>query len=770
MTERFTLLTELGRGGMGVVWKACDEETGRIVALKLLRETYAEDPDYVTRFERELELAKRIHSRNAVQVLGYGVRDGTPYLALEYVDGPSLRKRLASHGPYGWPEAKALLAQIAQGLADAHAAGVIHRDLKPSNILIGSDGVPKIADFGIAKGLDLTRVTGTSTLLGTPAYLAPEGPADERSDLYSLGVIAYELLTGVVPFEGRTYQEVILRHVREAPDLNKLPAEARPTVGWLLAKDAAERPQSGHDLLPVLWGGTGAPAQPPVAQAAGPELATAQPVPAQPVFAQRPSPPAVATGAAVQPPGEPAKELGKQFQGWVPASPPVASTGPIWKAPPSPPPVATTGPIWKAPPSPPPVATTGPIWKAPPSALPPVAGYPFDPRRSRRSPTPGQQWLTAAGLLVCLVAAVMAVGFGLRLSTTSPPLTVLATETALPTPMPLPTPVSGTFTPGGSMTTTRVGQTATLLSDGVVLIVGGVDATGPSATAELYDPTTDAFSLAGSMAAARLGHTATLLSDGRVLVAGGCGKSACLATAELYNPATGKFSKTGSMATARESHTATLLPDGRVLVAGGDNQKYSTNTAELYNPATGKFSKTGSMTAFRASATATLLSDGRVLVVGGGAGSVLATAELYSPATGKFSPTGSMATSRFGHTATLLSDGRVLIAGGWTGSSSPTSAELYDPKTGAFSSTGSMATGRYGHTATLLSDGRVLIAGGDASAELYDPRTGAFSSTGSMAMDRSQHTATLLSDGRVLMAGGQNRSGVGSASAELYQP
>jgi serine/threonine-protein kinase len=226
---------------MGVVWKARDEESGQVVALKLLHAAFAVDADYVTRFERELELAKRIHSAHVVEVLGYGARDGTPYLALEYVDGPSLRELLASHGPYTWREAKALLVQIAQGLADAHAAGVVHRDLKPSNVLIGPDGVAKLADFGIAKGLDLTRVTGTSTLLGTPAYLAPEGPLDERSDLYSLGILAYEMLTGAAPFAGSTYQEVIVRHIREAPDLGKLPAEARDIVGWLLAKDPKER-------------------------------------------------------------------------------------------------------------------------------------------------------------------------------------------------------------------------------------------------------------------------------------------------------------------------------------------------------------------------------------------------------------------------------------------------------------------------------------------------------------------------------------------------
>jgi serine/threonine protein kinase len=252
MTERFTLLAKIGRGGMGVVWRARDEETGQIVALKLLHSAYADDPEYVTRFERELELARRIKSPNVVGVIGYGVREGTPYLALEYVDGPSLRERLASHGPYSWSETKALLTQIAKGLADAHAAGVVHRDIKPSNILIGSDGVAKIADFGIARGLDLTRVTGTSTLLGTPAYLPPEGPQDERSDLYSLGIVAYELLAGVPPFEGSTYAEVLMAHVRVPPDLDRLPVEARPIVGWLLAKEPKDRPQSADELIGVI--------------------------------------------------------------------------------------------------------------------------------------------------------------------------------------------------------------------------------------------------------------------------------------------------------------------------------------------------------------------------------------------------------------------------------------------------------------------------------------------------------------------------------------
>ncbi len=252
------------------------------------------------------------------------------------------------------------------------------------------------------------------------------------------------------------------------------------------------------------------------------------------------------------------------------------------------------------------------------------------------------------------------------------------------------------------------------------------------------------FSPTGSLTAARSGQTATLLRDGRVLVAGGgyCGDaehSGIWASAELYDPATGTFSPTGSMSKPREAHTATLLADGRVLITGGitgqspaaslpvracvvpDGQPTSADvlaSAELYDPATGRFSKTGSMSVFRDQHTATLLKDGRVLVVGGGGEGYdsRTEVELYDPGTGRFSRTGSLKRGRWLHTATLLDDGRVLIAGGRSPSGSVyAAAELYDPATGKFSSAGSMSEGRQQHTATLLADGRVLIAGGYSS-------------------------------------------------------
>jgi Protein kinase domain/Kelch motif/Galactose oxidase, central domain len=499
MTERFTLLTELGRGGMGVVWKARDEETGQIVALKLLHAAFTVDADYVTRFERELDLAKRIHSAHVVEVLGFGARDGVPYLSIEYVDGPTLRERLASHGPYSWPEAKDLVIQITQGLADAHAAGVIHRDLKPSNVLIGPDGVAKLADFGIAKGLDLTRMTGTSTLLGTPAYLAPEGPIDERSDLYSLGIIAFELLTGAAPFAGSTYQEVIVRHIREAPDLTKLPMEARNIVGWLLAKEPAQRPHRASQLMAALYGAVPAPK------------------------------------AAVPTAGSVAAES-------APMHAPVEAPVPFVES----------------------------------QALRPVA-VPTD-HRVRRKSTPIVVGLGAVGLVVCLVAVVLAVGIVPRSPT-------LAGGTSTATP--LAKIGRGTFSSTGSMVAERESHTATLLSDGRVLIAGGWNGGAVVASAELYDPKTGAFSSTGSMATSRARHTATLLSDGRVLIAGGQSgsSSGVVASAELYDPKTGAFSSTGSMATSRSSHTATLLSDGRVLIAGGwDGSGGLVASAEIYQP------------------------------------------------------------------------------------------------------------------------------------------------------------------------------------------
>jgi Protein kinase domain len=255
LAGRFELLDQLGRGAMGVVWRARDRQTGQLVAVKVLAATVLDNPEIRARFDREADLAAKIESRRVVRVLGHGMAGDQPFIVMELVEGHSLRDVMAAHGAYRWDETRPLLITIARALADAHAEGVIHRDVKPSNILVTPDGSLKLADFGIARSFDQTRLTRTAATLGTPAYLAPEGSRDQRSDLYALGVIGYEMLAGRPPFTGDTPQEVLLSHLRSEPDLSKIPAESRQLIGWLLAKDAARRPQSAEALIAALQSG-----------------------------------------------------------------------------------------------------------------------------------------------------------------------------------------------------------------------------------------------------------------------------------------------------------------------------------------------------------------------------------------------------------------------------------------------------------------------------------------------------------------------------------
>jgi N-acetylneuraminic acid mutarotase len=336
--------------------------------------------------------------------------------------------------------------------------------------------------------------------------------------------------------------------------------------------------------------------------------------------------------------------------------------------------------------------------------------------------------------------------------------------------------LAASWTPTGSMQVARFSHTATLLSNGKVLVAGGGGSTYALQSAALYDPATGSWTGTGSMQTACRYHTGTLLPNGKVLVAGGYNSTAgYLQSAALYDPATEAWSLTGSMQTARSDHTATLLPNGKVLVAGGYNSTAGyLRSAELYDPATGTWTGTELLQVARRSHTATLLPYGKVLVAGGynsTTTSSLQSAEFYDPATEAWTATGSMQEGRRFHTATLLPNGKVLVAGG----TNFIAGELYSSATEAWTATGFMlpTQGRYSHTATLLPNGKVLVAGGTSdlgignyhSSELYDPATDDWSQTGSMQDGRKYHTATLLPNGKVLVAGGYNRQ-----SAELYDP
>ena len=354
--------------------------------------------------------------------------------------------------------------------------------------------------------------------------------------------------------------------------------------------------------------------------------------------------------------------------------------------------------------------------------------------------------------------------------------------------------VASGFTETGSMSTPRSGHTATLLTNGKVLIVGGDDA-----RAELFDPATETFAPTGSMSTSRYGATATLLANGKVLIAGGLGPGANelprLDTAELYDPLSGTFSGTGSMAVPRFLHAATLLNDGKILITGGTTDNagggVATANAELYDPTTGVFTTVGSMFSDRAQHTATLLANGEVLIAGGWNGHRAdgpedppydpLFGELYEPSSASFTKTGGMSTTRIGHKAIRLTNGKVLELGGIPNPQNthdrldPRYAELYDAGAHTFSSPWDLAISRTGYSATLLTTGKMLLAGGEdhdrtvGTAELLDPDSGSLTATGGLVTERKGHTATLLNDGRVLVAGGVDSNGNALATAELYK-
>jgi hypothetical protein len=338
-------------------------------------------------------------------------------------------------------------------------------------------------------------------------------------------------------------------------------------------------------------------------------------------------------------------------------------------------------------------------------------------------------------------------------------------------------PASSAFTAAaGPMFSARTSHTATRLPNGRILITGGHDGLQYLSTAEIFDPLTGTSAettkidpttserVASSLVTARQGHTATLLQNGMVLIVGGY-NGTYLNSAELYNPATGVFSLLSSnLATGRAYHTATLQFDGQVLIAGGYNNGYL-NSLELYNPSTRTFTQLSpTLGSARAYHSATRLSDGKVLIAGGYDGTnYLGTGSIYDPSDMSVQPIArTMTTGRDNHTATLLPDGKVIIAGGFNGSALAT-AEIFDPAAGSFTAVSSqMSAPRQQHTATLLDSGKVMIAGGGngsplAAAEIYDPSTQKFSAIQSpMIAARQNHTATLLKDGRVLLEGGQN--------------
>ncbi len=389
----YTIVSELGRGGMGVVYKAHEESLNRFVAIKVLGAHLAEDPTFVARFMREARAAAALSHPNIIQIFFIGEDEGRHYFVMEYVSGKSLLAMVREEGRIDNPRASQFMLQAANGLAAAHDANLLHRDIKPANLMVDERGLLKIADFGLALPQDAaTRLTATGMLMGTPGYLSPEqcrGEAvDRRTDIYSLGVTFFELLSGRTPFHADS-PLALLRLIleQEPPDIASLSGTVDPEtsriVHKMIAKDPAQRYQDCHELAADLerWlAGSGARLAPGAvagivgaAQASAPTAGNEEPTTRLP--GPNDTPGAAAVVAAVA---------------GAPSAPPAAVSAP--GADPSPavaPPPPATVPANVAPSA---------LAPAPQAAVAPVAAAPA----TRRSRAP----LVALAIIVVLLAAM----------------------------------------------------------------------------------------------------------------------------------------------------------------------------------------------------------------------------------------------------------------------------------------------------------------------------------------------------------------------------
>src|SRR5437763_10417418 len=255
----YTIVSQLGRGGMGVVYKAHEEALNRFVAIKVLTEGLTEDATFLQRFVREAQAAAALSHPNIVQIFFIGEDNGHPYFVMEYVTGRSLNHVLREEGRIGNPRSSQMILQAAHGLAAAHDKGIIHRDIKPANLILDDRGLLKIADFGLALPVDAeNRLTATGMMVGTPGYLAPEQcrgeKVDHRTDIYALGITYYQLLTGVAPFKGESPLALLKQILdEEPPDVSTVnpdvDQESRRILQKMICKDREQRYQDCHALV-----------------------------------------------------------------------------------------------------------------------------------------------------------------------------------------------------------------------------------------------------------------------------------------------------------------------------------------------------------------------------------------------------------------------------------------------------------------------------------------------------------------------------------------
>lgn len=271
---RYEVLEQIGAGGMAIVFKAKDLLLNRVVTIKVLREQFVTDEDFIRRFRREAQSAASLSHPNIVSIYDVGKDGDTEYIVMEYVEGRNLKEIIREYAPLSADQAINLARQITGAIQNAHENHIIHRDIKPHNILVTADGVVKVTDFGIARAVSSATVTHTGDIVGSVHYLSPEQAkgiqSNERSDIYSLGIVLYELLTGKVPYDGETPIAIALKHLQQDPEppsrLNpRISRDFEAVIMRSIAKSPEQRYSSAKELLadlnniqtgrPVSWSG-----------------------------------------------------------------------------------------------------------------------------------------------------------------------------------------------------------------------------------------------------------------------------------------------------------------------------------------------------------------------------------------------------------------------------------------------------------------------------------------------------------------------------------
>lgn len=252
INERYEIVKSIGEGGMANVYLANDKILERQVAIKVLRGDLSADDKFIRRFEREAQSVSNLSHPNIVEVYDVGIEDGDHYIVMEYIEGKTLKQLLKKRESLTLPEVIDIMTQLTDGIAHAHESYIIHRDIKPQNIMIEDNGLIKITDFGIAMALNATQLTQTNSVMGSVHYLPPEQASGKgstvKSDIYSLGILMYELLTGNVPFKGDNAVEIALKHMKDKiPSIRKQNPSIPQSVENILLKAAAKNPRNRYD-------------------------------------------------------------------------------------------------------------------------------------------------------------------------------------------------------------------------------------------------------------------------------------------------------------------------------------------------------------------------------------------------------------------------------------------------------------------------------------------------------------------------------------------